>query len=147
MIQNPNEERAEREKKYLDERWQGQKNYYSDKVSFNKKWHQRLRLFVALTAVVIPILLSIPGVDKGIPTVLSALVGLATVTEGVYGFGDNWRSFRQTLEVLKRERALYDAKVEPYHDPATAFSMFVKNCEAAISQETGAYFERDQENT
>ena len=145
MIQNPVDDRIQRENTYLADRWQNQKNYYSNRVSFNKTWHQRIRLFVGLTSVVIPVLLSLPGVDKSIPTLLSALVAVATVTEGVYSYGDNWRNFRQTLEKLKRERALYDARVEPYHEPETAFSLFVKNCESAIAQETGEYFQSDQD--
>ena len=96
-------------------RWQNQRDYYSKKSAFNKRWHQSLQLFIGIIAVIVPVLLSLSTtVPEWIPGVLSLLVAIAAVVENVYHFGDNWRNFRQTLEGLKREKVFFDTGIEPY---------------------------------
>jgi hypothetical protein len=129
-----------RQQRYMTERWQSQRDYYSRKAARSKKWHQSLQVFVALSAVAIPVLLVIPEMPKIIPAIMSGLVAAATALENVYHFGDDWRNFRQTLESLKRERALYDAAAGPYGSPKTAFRRFVERSENIIAEETGRYF-------
>jgi Protein of unknown function (DUF4231) len=59
----------------------------------------------------------------------------------VYHYGDNWRSFRRALEVLKEERVLFEAGVDPYANPQTAFPLFVERCEDIMRTEGKSYFE------
>lgn len=133
------------QEKYLNERWQQQRDYYSKQSARNKRWHQSLLVFTAVGAIAVPILLNIPEVPKWVPTILSGLVAAATAIENVYHFGDNWRNFRQTLEMLKRERALFDAGVGPYKDPRVAFDRFVKTVEDLIAIETARYFPKEDQ--
>lgn len=95
---------------YLQQRWQSQRDYYSKQSVRNKRLHQGLQLFIALGAIAAPIILNIPEVPKLVPAFISSLVAGAVALENVYRFGDNWRNFRQTLEALKRERALFDTE-------------------------------------
>jgi hypothetical protein len=134
---------ARRERAYLQHRWEEQCRYYAEKADLNKVRHQRTQLFVAAGGVVVPVLLEVPTI---IPAALSLLIAMATAIENVYKYGDNWRTFRQTLEALKRERALYDARTGPYDtDPRTAFKRFVERSEAIFAEETNRYFQRDDE--
>src|SRR5947209_7417894 len=111
---------------YLNGRWQQQRDYYSRQSARNKQWYQNLLLFSTVGALVVPVLLNIADVPKAVPTILSVLVSVALALESVYHYGDNWRTFRQALEALKEERVLFDAGVEPYTDPQTAFPLFVE---------------------
>lgn len=129
-----------KQQRYLAERWQSQRDYYSRKSARNKQLYQGFQIFVALSAVAVPVLLAIPEMPKIIPAIMSGLVAAATAIENVYHFGDNWRTFRQTLEALKRERALYDAEAGPYGNSKTAFRRFVERSENIIAEETGRYF-------
>jgi hypothetical protein len=129
-------------KQYLEERWQQQRDYYSKQSAKNKRWYQRLLLFSTVGALMVPVLLNIAGVPKLVPTILSLLVSVALAVEVVYHYGDNWRSFRQTLEALKIERVLFESEVDPYSDPQTAFPLFVQRCEDIMRVEGTSYFER-----
>jgi Protein of unknown function (DUF4231) len=136
-----------KEETYLQERWQKQKDYYSKESDENKTRHLGLQLFVTLAAIAVPILLAIPAVPPVIPTILSGLVAGATALENVFHYGDNWRNYRQTLEGLKRERALFDARAGSYDDPKKAFTRFVERVEALVSEETMRFFPEDRSNS
>ena len=129
---------------YLKGRWQQQRDYYSRQSARNKRWYQSLLLFSTVGALVVPVLLNIADVPKLAPTILSVLVSVALALESVYHYGDNWRSFRQALEALKEERVLFEAGVDPYADPQTAFALFVERCEDIMRTEGKSYFERHQ---
>jgi len=129
------------EERYLNGRWQQQRDYYSRQSARNKRWHQSLLVFSTISALLVPVLLNITGVPKLIPTVLSVLVAVAIALDTVYHFGDNWRAFRQALEALKRERVYYENKVGPYADIDVPFALFVQTCEAIMSEESKSYFE------
>ena len=129
-----------KEETYLEERWQKQRDYYSKQSAQNKRWHQGVQFFIAIGAIAVPILLSISEVPKPFPTILSGLIAGAAALENVYRYGDNWRSYRQTLEALKRERALFVARAGVYGEPANAFPLFVERVESLLSEETMRYF-------
>ncbi|QBD76156.1 DUF4231 domain-containing protein [Ktedonosporobacter rubrisoli] len=127
---------------YLKGRWQQQYDYYSQQAIYNKRWHQSLLLFSTIGALVVPVLLNIADIPKLVPTILSMLVSIALALEGVYHYGDSWRLFRQALEALKEERALYEAGAAAYMDPQKAFPLFVERCEDIMQIEGKGYFER-----
>ncbi|MGZ9164721.1 MAG: DUF4231 domain-containing protein [Anaerolineales bacterium] len=87
-----------------------------------------------------PIILGFPDVPTLVPTILSGLIAVAAGLENVYRYGDNWRTYRQTLEALKREKALFAARAGSYVDPANAFPLFVERVESLLSEETTRYF-------
>src|SRR5437016_4640651 len=114
---------------YLNGRWQQQRDYYSKQSARNKRWHQYLLVFSTIAALIVPVLLNITEISKVVPTILSVLVSIALALDNVFHFGENWRSFRQTLEALKLERIYFEAGISPYTDPQTAFPLFVQTCE------------------
>ena len=78
------------------------------------------------------------------PTILSVLVSVALALDNVFHFGENWRSFRQTLEALKQERVYFETGIGSYADTQTAFPLFVQTCEEIMQAEGKSYFERDK---
>src|SRR6266699_3191190 len=129
---------------YLTGRWQQQREYYSKQSARNKQWHQNLLLFSTVGAIAVPVLLNLPEVSKLVPTILSVLVSVALALDNVYHYGDNWRSFRQTLEALKQERVFFETGIGPYVESQTAFPLFVEKCEEIMRGEGTSYFERHQ---
>lgn len=127
---------------YLNGRWQQQRDYYSRQSARNKRWHQYLLAFSTIGALMVPVLLNIDQVPKLVPTVLSVLVSVALALDNVFHFGENWRSFRQTLEALKQERVYFEVGIGSYADTQTAFPLFVQTCEEIIQTEGKSYFER-----
>lgn len=130
-----------KEQKYLMERWQDQRDYYAKKARINKIWHQWLLSVSAVGAVVVPVLLNIAVIPSIIPTLISICVSIAIAVDSIYHFGDNWRVFRHTAEVLQQERTYYENGIKAYKDPATAFELFVENCEKILASEGAYYFE------
>ena len=63
----------------------------------------------------------------------------------IYNYGDNWRNFRRTSEARKRERVLYQAGAGPYRYSKNPDIRFVERCEEIIAEETGQYFQHEEE--
>jgi len=141
QLADQNEHHPEsKEEKYL-KHWQDQRKYYSDRSKKYKRYHQSLLLFSTIGAIIVPILIATPEVSKIFPIILSGLVSIAIAVENVFHFGDNWRSFRQTLEGLRQERVFYDNRIGPYADVPDTFFLFVERSQAIMNTETTTYFE------
>lgn len=129
-----------KEEKYL-KHLQGQKKYYSDRSKKYKRYYQGLLLFSTIGALIVPVLIAAPDVSKILPTALSALVSITIAVENIFHYGDNWRTFRQTLEGLRQEQVLYDNHVGPYVDASDPFMLFVERTMTILNSETTIYFE------
>jgi len=135
-------QQGSKEEQYLNGRWAEQRGYYSKRSQRNKQWHQRLLFLNTIDAVIVPVLLNISQVPTLVPTILSVLVSAALALDSTYHFGDDWRIFRQVAEALKQERVYFENGLDPYDNPQTAFSLFVKECEEIMQVEGKSYFER-----
>lgn len=131
----------QQERNYLQGRWHAQKVYYEQRSKTYKFWHQIFLLVSTLGALVVPVLLSFSQAPKLLSIVISLMVSSALALDNAFHFGDNWRSFRQTLEIMTRERVYFDTGIEPYQDPQTAFHLFVQKNERIMGKESEGYFE------
>ena len=138
---------AETKRDIALKRWQNQKDYYSKKVGHFKNWHLGLQLYIGIIAVTVPILLVIPEISKLFPTILSGSIAIAAVIDNVNRYGENWRTFRTTLETLKRERALFDVGADAYQDLSVddAAVVFATRTEEILSTEWSGYFPARQQ--
>lgn len=162
----------QRTRHYMETRWHDQYSYYVAKSQSNRRLHLRLQLFIAVVAVLVPVLLGfnadlIRGVGtlaetdgwysqainaetenfwvtflNAVPAVLSGLVAVATALENVQNYGNNWRAFQTASDGLERERALFEANSGPYRRNANPYRLFVERTEDVIAQESGRYFAR-----
>ncbi len=131
------------------ERWQNQKDYYSKRVGNYKRWHLGLQLYMGITAVSVPILLSIPHISPLIPSILSGTIAAAAVIENVNHYGENWRTFRITLETLKREKILYNIGADVYKGLSVddAATLFATRTEDILRTEWTGYFPSEQQQS
>jgi hypothetical protein len=138
---NPDEQYSPtREEKYF-KHWQGQREYYSKRSKTYKRNYYSLVLFSTIGAIIVPILIVTPDIPKIWPTILSGLVSISIAVENLFHYGDNWRSFRQTLESLRRERVLFDTCIGVYAEAQDPFILFVQRSDAIMNTETTLYFE------
>lgn len=164
----------QRTKHYIENRWHEQYTYYTFKAEQNRQRHMRLQVFIAIVAVLVPVLLGFNSnlinavrnaADNGVlpfvitsgnvgfwisfinavPAILSGLVAGATALENVQKYGDNWRAFQTASDGLERERALFEANAGPYRKSSSPYRLFVERSEDVIAQETGRYFAREQQ--
>ncbi|NWF68830.1 MAG: DUF4231 domain-containing protein [Chloroflexi bacterium] len=135
---------------YLMTRWKPQVDYYDSKGSFNKSRHLRVQAFIGVGSALVAVVLAVlPALNLSnwswVAAILSGLISAATVFENVYTYGDNWRKFRQAGEMLKREKAMFDMGAGPYRTAKDAALLFAERCEDIIGQETGRYFQREEQ--
>src|SRR5215472_17222293 len=103
------------EQQYGAQRWEDQCRYYSSASRRNKRWHQVLLVVKMLCAIAAPVVLNLEfPFAKIVATGLSCAVAAAAALENIFHFGDSWRSYRMTLEMLRRERWLYETASGPY---------------------------------
>jgi hypothetical protein len=159
---------------YIETRWHDQYTYYVDRAERNRKQHLRLQVFIAVAAVLVPVLLGFnsnfinfanrlaattgwwsPYITpenigtwiasiNAVPAVLSGLVAAATALENVQNYGVNWRAFQFAADGLERERAMFESNSGPYRKNANPYRLFVERSEDVVAQETGRYFAREE---
>ena len=98
---------------YVRDRLDDQIRWYGDKAGWNQRWFRRLQLAQI-------------GLGALIPFSSGAAAALLS---------ENWVSYRGTAEALKREKAFFQAGVEPYNGPE-AFELLVKRSEELMSSES-----------
>lgn len=133
---------AERLQKYLDGRWQGQRDYFSQTARRAKRNHRLVMLATGILGVTIPFLIALNHpVLSIIAGVCGILVSAITVIESVNQYGEQWRTSRLASEALKRERWLLDMRVGEYRtpNPEQRLELFVERVEAIIGQDVAAF--------
>ncbi len=128
---------------YIEERLNGQQQWYSAKSSLNKKYHTQLKISTIVLSVLIPF---ISGLEKQLPeeapillllAILGSLVAVLTAISGLMKFKEKWINYRTASERLKKERLFWATKTGPYAQHMEGFDLLVKRVESIISSENG----------
>ena len=125
------------DKQYIEERLDHQKDWYSKNSQKNQNWHKRLQVLQILCAASIPFLATVINQQTALNITtgaLGVLIALITGISALYKFDENWIKYRTTAESLKREKYLYETRVEPYNG-AEPFTLLVQRVETVISEE------------
>ena len=123
---------------YLKVRLDPEITWYDEKSAQNKRWNTIAKIVEIFCAAVIPFL---AGYAKSGPGFISVAIGalgvVVAVTAGISAvlkFQEQWIKYRTTAESLKKEKYLFQTKVEPY-DVDEPVSVLVQRVETLISQE------------
>ena len=135
------------QKQYLTSRWLEQLLWFDSKAAMNQRRFYSLRLVTIVGGVVVPAIVSYNvGQDKGgtlgwVVFSISLLVALAASLEGFFRYGERWRTFRRTAEVLMAHGWQFFELAGPYAAPdhATAFPTFAAQVETLVQQDVQAY--------
>lgn len=122
---------------YLKERVQDQESWMEAKSGSSKKKYHRVKLFVILLSVSIPFLVTMIDVYAYFKYIIAGVGVLIAAAEGVlslYDFQNEWISYRQTLEALKREKFFYATKSSIYKKDSS-FQFFVERIETILTME------------
>ena len=123
---------------YLKVRLEPQIEWYDKRSAQNKLRNTTAKIVEIVCAAIIPFL---AGYAKNGPNPVSLAIGsLGVVVAVVAGisavlkFQEQWLKYRTTAESLKKEKYLFQTKVEPYNgdDP---LPLFVQRVETLVSQE------------
>ena len=132
------ENSAMNEKDYIENRLDGQINWYDKKSAWNQSWHKRLRFLEILAAASIPFLTgyitdSTPDM-KIVVGGLGVLIAVSTGVVALFKFQEHWLQYRTTAESLKHHKYLYLTKTAPYNNE-NSFNLLVESVEGLISKE------------
>ena len=126
---------------YLQERLEPQIDWYDSKSLRNQRIFKRLRMVEIVAAALIPLIsgamLSDPRIHL-LSAIIIALLGVTiAITAGFLSLGqyqEHWIEYRTTCESLKKEKFLFQTRVEPYNGE-TAFALLVQRVETLVSKE------------
>lgn len=150
---------SEFQKEVLRQRWLGQARWMSDQSKRARRRHQLIRLPVVVGGVAIPTLITIllgagpndtiewlGNVDAGamrvIAFVVSASVALFAALEEMFRYGDRWRHYRRTAELLKTIGWQYLTLGGPFRrfkTHADAFVSFSERVEDILNEDVEGY--------
>lgn len=125
-------------KKYLNERYYPQIEWYDKKAIWNQKLYKIFQWGIIILASVTPILVIIGDtwiVGHWSAVLTSCLVAIGAASLKTFKFQENWINYRTTCETLRKEIHYYNARVDDYGDSNDPMGLFIKRVEALISRE------------
>jgi hypothetical protein len=139
----------ERQKRFMRSRWLDQIVWLEGKAKQSQQRYYALRLVAIVGGLVVPALVSL-NVRAG--TVASAtawttfavslLVAVAVAVEGFFHYGERWRHYRHTCELLKSHGWQFFELAGAYEgqrDHRTAFRAFAAAVEGLIAEDVDVY--------
>ena len=130
-------------KEYIEQRVDDQIKWLSDKGAWNQRWFKRLRLWELVLAAAIPFLAAYAEADLYVRLGVALAGVIIAVLAGVlalYRFQEFWIECRAAAEALKREKMLFETKVDPYKGD-DGFERFVMRIEGILGAENSRWAE------
>lgn len=123
---------------YVKQRLDHEIKWYDDKSGFNKLMHAITRGVEIICASIIPLM---SGFAKDsypliafVMGALGVLVAVAAAFSSLMKYQENWIKYRTTAESLKKEKYLFQTRVEPYNSEEP-LGLLVQRVETLVSQE------------
>jgi hypothetical protein len=153
-------ELTEFQKQVLRDRWLNQLGWMSRQASKARKWYLRLRIPVVIGGVAIPglvtILLSAGSSETSVEWLfhlpvwvvrfvtfaVSLGVAILAALEEILNFGERWRHYRRTAELLKSlgwQYMMLSGGFRRYESHAAAFVPFTERVEDVLNEDVEGY--------
>jgi hypothetical protein len=141
----------EADKVYLRSRWLNQVAWLEGKAKENQRRYYALRLAAIVGGIVVPALVSLNVTGDASTALgwttfgLSLVVAVAVAVEGFFHYGDRWRHYRRTVELLKSHGWQLFELAGPYaafDSHRNAFRTFASTVEGLIVEDVEAYLGR-----
>ncbi len=140
---------TELQAQFIHDRYYDQLSWFQTKASYNKKRYQFIRIITLFGAASITALTAFSLLENSIE-VLSKITTIAVslaVTflaglEEIFNYGESWRNYRRTSELLKAEWWQFTQLTGPYRKykaHTDAFQKFAERVEAEISNDVHLY--------
>jgi hypothetical protein len=134
-------------KRMLKSRWLDQVMWMGGRANHARNWYYRLRLTAIIGGILIPIAVTVSQVSRlgwvaWVATGLGAVVAITSAVEEFFHYGDRWRNYRQTVEMLKIEGWQFFQLSGPYsrsESHAHAYEKFAARVEDIAQREVQIY--------
>lgn len=162
------------QKHSLRSRWLNQVTWMEGKAVAAQRWYYILRLTTIIGGVIVPALVTLKvgggtvqgvtgtildtGFTAWLTVVISLLVAISAAIDEFFHFGERWRHYRRTVELLKVEGWQYLQLGGPYRSEKShleAYPVFAARVEEILQHEVEVYItqvvrekerKRDEEN-
>jgi hypothetical protein len=119
--------------KYLTQRYENQRNWYSKKSNINKKVYTWFQWIVLILAAIIPVLI-ICEKTKLYAAGLSVILAILNGSLKTFRYQEKWINYRTVSESMKKEKQYFDAELYDYQDQ-NKYKIFIEKIEKLISRE------------
>jgi hypothetical protein len=134
-------------KRILKSRWLDQIMWMEGRANQARSRYYRLRLTAIIGGILIPITVTISqashlGWVAWLATGLGAVVAIASGVEEFFDYGERWRNYRQTVEMLKIEGWQFFQLIGPYsrrESHAQAYEKFAGRVEDIAQHDVQVY--------
>ncbi|WP_440956891.1 DUF4231 domain-containing protein [Methanosarcina sp. Mfa9] len=139
-------------KKYLEERYRDQINWYDKKSLDNQKIYKKFQFILIILSSLTPVLIVIEFCQpanwllKWSPVLTSVIVAILTSVLKSFKYQENWITYRTTCETLKKEYYYYEAGINEYGEVEDKEALFVERVERLISRENTLWVESCKED-
>jgi hypothetical protein len=149
---------SELQKHFLRSRWLDQVVWMEGRADKARDWYYRLRLTTIIGGLIIPALVSLSinsdlrsiltgtaiptGFVPGLTFCLSLVVAISAALEEFFHYGERWRHYRRTVELLKIEGWQFFQLSGPYRrhkSHAEAYPSFAARTEDTIQRDVDVY--------
>jgi len=137
------------QKHFMRSRWLDQVLWMESKCEKTQRWYYLLRLLAIIGGVIVPALVSLTvsgqslaTLLKVVTTVLSLLVAISVATEEFFHFGERWRHYRRTVELLKIDGWQFfqlSGRYQQFTTHSAAYPLFAGKMEETMQHEVDAY--------
>lgn len=136
------------QKNALIARWLDQVLWMGNRANQARNNYYVLRLTAIISGVIVPALVTITATTTGVTIirwitfVLSLAVAMSTAIEEFFRYGERWRNYRRTSELLKIEGWQFFELSGPYANRDTharAFTKFTGRVEEIIQRDVQVY--------
>lgn len=136
------------QKHALRARWLDQVTWMGKRARSSRNWYYILRLSTIIGGVLVPAFVSVTFSDTGddivrwLTFVISLIVALSAAIEEFMKFGDRWRNYRRTAELLKVEGWQFFQLSGPYRrreSHSHAYPKFAARVEEIIQRDVQIY--------
>jgi hypothetical protein len=136
------------QRQFLRSRWFDQLNWVEGRASHNRDRYYVWRLITIIGGITVPALvtLNVAGSVAAWLTwttfAVSLLVAISAAVEEFFRYGERWRHYRRTAEMLKTEGWQFfqlTGHYRRYHTHAAAYPAFAGRVEDILQQDVDAY--------
>ena len=131
---------SELQKRFMRSRWLDQVMWMESKCKNMQRWYYILRLTAIIGGVIVPTLIT--QAYNYPATILSVLVAVSVAVEEFFHFGERWRHYRQSVELLKIQAWQFFQLSSPYQSftcHGAAYSVFAAKVEEIMQNEVNVY--------
>jgi hypothetical protein len=139
---------SELRRRFLESRWLDQLLWVEGRASHNRNRYYFWRLLTILGGVTVPALVtlnlngSVRAPLSWATFAVSLLVAISAAVEGFFRYGERWRHYRRTAELLKTEGWQFFQLTGHYRrhtTHASAYPLFASRVEDVLQQDIDAY--------